>query len=84
MLRGRSLGEVPALIERPRAKYRLAPASLWSKPPPDEESAEQNFCWRKLTGEGEVVVLPVHTREVRERLHAALRPMPDAIHILGR
>ncbi len=80
MLRGRSLGEVPALIERALLNAGIPAARLERQP--DEESAARSLL--EAAGEGEVVVLPVHTREVRERLHAALRPMPDAIHILGR
>ncbi len=68
MLRGRSPGEVPALIARALLAAGLRADRMYIEP--DEETAA-----RRLLGvakPGDVIVLPVHTREVRERLRATL------------
>jgi cyanophycin synthetase len=68
MLRGRAPGEVPALIESALRHAGVPADRIYSEP--DEEAAA-----RRLLGSaeaGDVIVLPVHTREVREHIHAAL------------
>jgi UDP-N-acetylmuramyl tripeptide synthase len=64
MLRGRAPGSVPALIERGLLDGGLAPEHLAHQP--DEEAAARALLdWAQL---GDVVVLPVHTTAVRDRL----------------
>jgi UDP-N-acetylmuramyl tripeptide synthase len=72
MLRGRAPGEVPALLERALLAAGVAAARIAIEP--DEERAALSL----LDGakSGDVIVLPVHTREVRERLRAALDAEP--------
>lgn len=68
MLRGRALGAVPALIEQGLQDGGLAPDQLVHEP--DEEAAARALlAWAGL---GDVVVLPVHTTAVRDRLLALL------------
>lgn len=85
MLRGRSFGEVPRLIESALRHAGLPADRIYCEP--DEEAAARHL----LSGAqaGEVIVLPVHTREVRERIHAALGAGSvgkghDSNHILDR
>jgi UDP-N-acetylmuramyl tripeptide synthase len=68
MLRGRAVGEVPALIRGALLKAGLPADRIYFEP--DEEMAARGL----LAGAkaGEVIVLPVHTRAVRDRLHAVL------------
>jgi len=64
MLRGRALGEVPSLIERGLRAAGMAPEQL--RHAPDEAAAaEAMLAW---AGQGDVVVLPVHTAAVRAHL----------------
>lgn len=64
MLRGRPPGEVPALIERSLCDAGLPPARCRQQA--DEEAAAlELLAWAQP---GDVVVLPVHTSAVRERL----------------
>jgi UDP-N-acetylmuramyl tripeptide synthase len=77
MLRGRAPGEVPALLQK-----ALQGAGI----PADriERHADEELAARSLleaASPGDLIVLPIHTREVRERLHAALA---DPNHILGQ
>ncbi len=68
MLRGRAPGEVPALIARALLAAGFRAERMYIEP--DEETGA-----RRLLGAakpGDVIVLPVHTREVRERLRASL------------
>ena len=87
MLRGREPGEVPALIRRGLLEAGVAPDRIHLEP--DEETAARILL--DAAQPGEVIVLPVHTREVRERLHATLdtgiggessSPNGDSNHIL--
>jgi cyanophycin synthetase len=68
MLRGRAPGEVPALIARAllAAGFRAERMSI----EPDEETAARRLL--SAAKPGDVIVLPVHTREVRERLRSTL------------
>jgi UDP-N-acetylmuramyl tripeptide synthase len=68
VLRGRALGEVPALIERALLAAGVAAERISREP--DEEMAARKLL--DAARPGDVIVLPVHTREVRERLHAIL------------
>jgi len=68
MLRGRAPGEVPALIERALLAAGTAPERITTEP--DEEAAAQALL--DAAEPGDVIVLPVHTRAVRERLTARL------------
>jgi hypothetical protein len=63
---------VPALLERALLAAGVAAARIAIEP--DEERAALSL----LDGakSGDVIVLPVHTREVRERLRAALDAEP--------
>ena len=64
MQRGRALGEVPALIERGLLAAGRAAERLLHEP--DEEAAARALLdW---AAPGDVIVLPVHTATVRERL----------------
>ena len=68
MLRGRAPGEVSALIERGLRDAGLAPERIFCHP--DEEGAALALmAWANA---GDVVVLPVHTRAVRQRLAAVI------------
>jgi UDP-N-acetylmuramyl tripeptide synthase len=70
MLRGRQPGSVPALIERGLLEGGLSPEHLAHQP--DEEAAAHALLqWAQP---GDVVVLPVHTAAVRERLLGVLAP----------
>jgi cyanophycin synthetase len=71
VLRGRALGEVPALIERALLAAGVAAERISAEP--DEETAARKLL--DAARPGDVIVLPVHTREVRERLHAILDPL---------
>jgi cyanophycin synthetase len=68
LLRGRAPGEVSALLEHGLLAAGLAAERIVAEP--DEEAAAR----RLLEGAkpGDVIVLPVHTRAVRERLRAGL------------
>ncbi len=64
MLRGRALGEVPALIERSLRAAGVAPERLVHEP--DEAAAALALLqWAR---EGDVIVLPLHTPDVRARI----------------
>ncbi len=64
MLRGRALGDVPALLKRELGATPVADE-------PDEEAAALRLlAWAQP---GDVVVLPVHTTTVRDRLARFLR-----------
>ena len=85
MLRGRAAGEVPGLIQDALQRAGL-PAQRISRQADEENGARSLLA--VATG-GDVVVLPIHTREVRERLHRLLaldaRAAPgngDSNHIL--
>jgi len=89
MLRGREPGEVPALIRRGLLEAGVVPDRIHLEP--DEETAARILL--EAAQPGDVIVLPVHTREVRERLHATLdagtreessSPNGDSNHILER
>jgi UDP-N-acetylmuramyl tripeptide synthase len=80
MLRGRSLGEVPTLIEKALLIAGI-PAERIERQA-DEERAARSLL--EAARAGDVIVLPVHTRDVRERLHAALAAEEDSNHILGQ
>ncbi len=68
MLRGRALGEVGALLERGLLQAGLAHQRIVHHA--DEEGAARALMdWAQA---GDVVVLPVHTTAVRQRLAAAL------------
>ncbi len=68
MLRGRELGSVPALLERALLLAGLPPASLIQVA--DEEAAAlELLAWAQ---QGDVVVLPLHTQAVRDRVAEAL------------
>lgn len=68
MLRGRSQGEVPTLIERElRAAGR--PASGLQRIDDEEAAAHALLAWAQP---GDVLVLPVHTAAVREALRGVL------------
>jgi UDP-N-acetylmuramyl tripeptide synthase len=68
LLRGRAPGEVTALIERSLRAAGLAPERIGCHA--DEEGAALALmAWAEA---GDVVVLPVHTRAVRQRLAAVL------------
>ena len=64
MLRGREPGSVPALIEASLLQAGLAAASLSHQR--EEESAARTLLARAEPGD--VVVLPLHTASVRERI----------------
>jgi cyanophycin synthetase len=68
VLRGRLLGEVPVLIKEALLGAGIAAERIHSEP--DEETAARKLL--DTAGPGDVIVLPVHTREVRERLRAFL------------
>jgi UDP-N-acetylmuramyl tripeptide synthase len=68
MLRGRALGQVPTLIEEALLGAGIPAGRIERQP--DEESAARSLL--DSAGTGDVIVLPVHTREVRERLQTAL------------
>lgn len=68
MLRGRTAGEVPALIERGLLAGGI-PAGRIGHEPDEELAARELLAW---AGEGDVIVLPVHTAAVRERLAVLL------------
>jgi cyanophycin synthetase len=68
MLRGRMPGEVPALLMRALLAAGVPRERILEEP--DEETAARRLL--EAAGPGDVVVLPVHTRAVRERLRAGL------------
>ncbi len=70
VLRGRALGEVPALIKGALLAAGVAAERIHTEP--DEETAARKLL--NGAGPGDVIVLPVHTREVRERLRVILDP----------
>jgi predicted dinucleotide-binding enzyme len=65
------LGEVPALIKGALLGAGVAAERIRTEP--DEEAAARALL--DAAQSGDVIVLPVHTREVRERLHAILDPL---------
>ena len=68
VLRGRQLGEVPALIKDALLKAGVPAERIRTEP--DEETAARRLLDEAKSGD--VIVLPVHTREVRERLRTIL------------
>jgi UDP-N-acetylmuramyl tripeptide synthase len=68
MLRGRPLGAVPALIESALLAAGL-PARRLAHEPDEAAAALALLAWARP---GDVLVLPVHTADVRERLVAVL------------
>ncbi len=68
MLRGRAPGEVPALLERALQEHGIAPEHLHVEL--DELTAALGLV--EAAEPGDVVVLPVHTKMVREPLRARL------------
>jgi cyanophycin synthetase len=68
MLRGRAVGEVPALIERGLRQAGLAAEHVMHEP--DEEAAARVLLeWAEA---GDVIVLPVHTAAARAHLAGVL------------
>jgi cyanophycin synthetase len=72
MLRGRITGEVPALLKGALLGAGLAPERILEEA--DEETAARRLL--EAARPGEVIVLAVHTRAVRERLQATLAAGP--------
>ncbi len=68
LLRGRAPGEVSALLERALSAAGVAAERILKEP--DEEAAARRLL--EAAEPGDVIVLPVHTRAVRERLRAGL------------
>ena len=68
MLRGRALGELPALLQSSLVQAGLDAARI-ATVPDEEAAAMQLLQWAQA---GDVIVLPVHTGAVRERLAAVL------------
>jgi UDP-N-acetylmuramyl tripeptide synthase len=68
MLRGRMPGEVPALLLRALLAAGVPRGHIIEEP--DEEAAARRLL--EAAQPGDVVVLPVHTRAVRERIRASL------------
>ncbi len=68
MLRGRPLGAVPALIAATLRAAGIGPARV-ALQPDEAAAAHALLAWAQA---GDVLVLPIHTRAVRERLVAAL------------
>lgn len=68
MLRGRADGAVPALIEQGLKDGGLA-AHQWAHQADEEAAARALLDWAQA---GDVIVLPVHTAAVRDRLTAWL------------
>jgi UDP-N-acetylmuramyl tripeptide synthase len=68
MLRGRAPGEVSALLESALLAAGVDAARYSIEP--DEETAARRLL--DDAGPGDVIVLPVHTRAVRDRLRATL------------
>jgi cyanophycin synthetase len=89
MLRGRPPGEVPALLERTLLAAGIPAGRI-------DRHSDEEIAARSLLGAahaGDVIVLPIHTRHVRDRLHAALAADAaygpaagngDSNHILGQ
>ena len=69
MLRGRAPGSVPALIQQALLQAGL-PAEGLVQVADEEAAALQLLDWAQP---GDVVVLPLHTTDVRERVQAVLR-----------
>ena len=80
MLRGRAPGEVPALLEGALLGAGIPADHMVRRA--DEEIAARSLL--EAAQPGDVVVLPIHTRDVREHLHAALAAEGDSNHILGQ
>jgi len=68
LLRGRAPGEVSALLERALLAAGVAAERIVAEP--DEEAAARRLL--EAAKPDDVIVLPVHTRAVRERLRAGL------------
>ncbi len=68
LLRGRAPGEVSALLERALLAAGVHAERIIAEP--DEETAARRLL--AAATPGDVIVLPVHTRAVRERLRAGL------------
>jgi cyanophycin synthetase len=67
MLRGRALGDVPWLLEQGLRDAVLPAATVLTHEAEEEAAARTLLAWAQP---GDVVVLPIHTRAVRERLTA--------------
>jgi cyanophycin synthetase len=80
MLRGRGPGEVPALIEKTLLAAGIPADHIETHF--DEETAARRLL--DAAGPGDVIILPIHTREVRERLHAALAAEAGAAALVGK
>ena len=72
MLRGRALGEVPALLQRALLAAGQPAASV-AREDDEETAARALLAWARP---GDVVVLPVHTTAVRLALTALLQTQP--------
>jgi UDP-N-acetylmuramyl tripeptide synthase len=70
MLRGRAAGEVPALLERVLVEAGVPAASVAFEA--DEARAALDLI--DTAQPGDVIVLPIHTKAVREMLRERLRP----------
>ena len=73
MLRGRPLGEVPALLQAALLQAGLAADSI-ARVDDEAAAARALLAWARP---GDVVVLPVHTTAVRQALAAALAAPPQ-------
>ena len=69
MLRGRAAGSVSALIEQALLQAGMPPGSL-ARVDDEEAAAQQLLNWARP---GDVVVLPLHTTAVRERVLSLLQ-----------
>ena len=72
MLRGRALGAVPTLLREGLLRAGMPADRLVDEP--DEEAAAR--CLLEAGRDGDVVVLPIHTAAVRQRLAALLGDNP--------
>jgi cyanophycin synthetase len=84
-LRGRDSGEVPALLKRALAQAGLAPEAV-ADAPDEDRAVRLALAWARA---GDVLVLPLHSRDGRGRALAlferlrregwrAGRPLPPA------
>ncbi len=72
MLRGRAPGAVPTLLREGLLRAGMPADRLVDEP--DEEAAARRLL--DGAGDGDVVVLPIHTAAVRQRLAALLGDNP--------
>jgi UDP-N-acetylmuramyl tripeptide synthase len=84
-LRGRSAGEVPARLRRALERYGLARNAL-ADAPDEDEAVRRTLAWARP---GDVLVLPLHSRDGRARTQALVerlrrqgwnagQPLPEA------